>query len=250
MNQKQWNDAWMEARKEDIDRFNEQSEKIQTEFENIRALHNEVYLESILFFHKIFSNSKFQAVRLHGVKSHVLENEPEAAPLMQSQDLLDLQIEADLANSNTLIDESLKNLESEVSQEDENDIQNDKNEPEIPIIPEIPAKGESPALHEQAELDAHHVDIETENSEISDDPIDHEPSEFIDQDAAVKKRKAARHDAPRSRHLPKVIIIGVKKCGTTALSRYMHIHPDLSDGFLCFSLQFRFNKISDIYLVK
>ena len=50
MNQKQWNDAWMEARKEDIDRFNEQSEKIQTEFENIRALHNEVYLEKLLFF--------------------------------------------------------------------------------------------------------------------------------------------------------------------------------------------------------
>ena len=50
MNQKQWNDAWMEARKEDIDRFNEQSEKIQTEFENIRALHNEVYLEKLSFF--------------------------------------------------------------------------------------------------------------------------------------------------------------------------------------------------------
>ena len=185
-------------------------------------------------FLKIFSNSKFQAVRLHGVKSHVLEKEPEAAPLVQSQDLLDLQIEADLAKSNPLIDESLENLESEnVSQDEANNIQNDKNEPEIPVIPEIPAKGESPALHEQAELDSHHVDIETENSEISDDPIDHEPSEFIDQDAAVKKRKAARHDAPRSRHLPKVIIIGVKKCGTTALSRYMHIHPDLSNGFLC-----------------
>ena len=63
MNQKQWNDAWMEARKEDIDRFNEQSEKIQTEFENIRALHNEVYLESILFFHKF---SPIRNFRLSG----------------------------------------------------------------------------------------------------------------------------------------------------------------------------------------
>lgn len=189
------------------------------------------------YFLQIFSNSKFQAVRLHGVKSHVFENGPEAAPLMQSQDLLDLQIEADVEKSNTMIDKSLENFQSEnveISQDEQNNIQNDKNEPEIPVIPEIPAKGESPALHEQAELDAHHVDIEIENSEISDHPIDHEPSEFIDQDAAVKKRKAARHDAPRSKHLPKVIIIGVKKCGTTALSRYMHIHPDLSDGFLCF----------------
>ena len=91
----------------------------------------------------------------------------------------------------------------------------------------------------KAELDAH--EPESENSdipEISEEPIEHEPGDFSDQDAAVKRRKAARHDAPRSKHLPKVIIIGVKKCGTTALSRYMHIHPDLSQGIHKINLLF------------
>ena len=33
---------------------------------------------------------------------------------------------------------------------------------------------------------------------------------------------------PKTQNLPKFIIIGVKKCGTSALSRFLKIHPDFA----------------------
>ena len=36
---------------------------------------------------------------------------------------------------------------------------------------------------------------------------------FGDTQDSILRRKKQRHDAPRSKHLPKVIIIGVKKLG-------------------------------------
>jgi len=50
----------------------------------------------------------------------------------------------------------------------------------------------------------------------------------VDHNPSIEQRRVARKNMTQSQHLPKFIIIGVKKCGTSALSRYLKIHPDFA----------------------
>ena len=55
VHQKQWNDAWLEARRDDIDRFNSQTEKIAREFDKIHNLHlqalvGNIHIQSLKYF--------------------------------------------------------------------------------------------------------------------------------------------------------------------------------------------------------
>jgi len=62
----------------------------------------------------------------------------------------------------------------------------------------------------------------------------------------IKRRKTM----PKSQHLPSFIIIGVKKCGTSALSRFLKIHPDLASGGETFFFANNFKDGLDFYKSK
>ena len=164
----------MEARKEDMARFSEQTEKIAAEFEKIKSLHAE-------------------SMRLRAL----LGDEPET---VEKRKYPPYPAEPNLDKIQP-IDEQSK-IENHFNSEMNEAVE--KHNAEALLAAAAPT------------VDEHQV----EHADSFD------PAVFADREEAIKLRKTRRHNAPRSKHFPKVIIIGVKKCGTTALSRYMHMHPD------------------------
>ena len=71
--------------------------------------------------------------------------------------------------------------------------------------------------------------------------------EAPDHDPAVEHKKVARKFMPREQRFPKLLIMGVKQCGTIALGRFLKIHPDLVNAGETFFFAKTFAKGLDYY---
>lgn len=168
--QKDWNEIWLQARREDLDRFTGEAAKIHLEIGELRGNTLEV------------------------VPSEPLEH---AEPI--------------IADDTNLVADPIIAIKSPVDVEA---ILRDN-------FARNPNEGLAPDYHDDSMENQHdNLQIEAVGSVSSPMVIDHNPS--------IERRRMARKTMPKSQQLPKFIIIGVKKCGTSALSRYLKIHPDFA----------------------
>jgi len=109
-----------------------------------------------------------------------------------------------------------------------------------------PEAGQAPDYHDERIAGQMDIEAPMEPTMVEEKETVSEP-EAPDHDPIVEHKKVARKFMPKEQRFPKLLIMGVKQCGTIALGRYLKIHPDLVNAGETFFFAKTFSKGLDYY---
>ena len=106
----------------------------------------------------------------------------------------------------------------------------------------LPEAGQAPDYHDERIAGQMDIEAPMEPTMVEEKETVSEP-EAPDHDPIVEHKKVARKFMPKEQRFPKLLIMGVKQCGTIALGRYLKIHPDLVNAGETFFFAKTFSKV-------
>lgn len=109
-----------------------------------------------------------------------------------------------------------------------------------------PEAGQAPDYHDERIVGQMDIEAPKEPDLVEEKESVPEP-DAPEHDPAVEHKKVARKFMPREQRFPKLLIMGVKQCGTIALGRYLKIHPDLVNAGETFFFAKTFSKGLEYY---